>query len=183
MSVEEERARFLVGLVRKYVLPEETVLEVGCKGGRNLDSLYNAGFTQLTGLEPSEERVGQIEERYPELWERVSVIYGRPESTATRFRDSEFDLVFSVGYFEGSESDERVLDEMARLSGRCLISIEDERSGRDYRRSFESRGLRQVEQVDISRVPGLESVFLARVFQKSEGGDTEGEGLEQPRDK
>jgi len=172
MEAEEARSNFLVGLIGGYVRPEAAVLEIGCKGGKNLDPLYRAGFTELTGLESSEERVRQIEGRFGDLWERVRVLQGPLEESTGRFADGDFDLVFSVGYFAEDADYQRLFDEMARVTGRYMITIEDERvlpdrtRARDFSEIFEKRGLEQVEEIDVSHQAGLESVFFCRVFKK-----------------
>lgn len=179
MGVEEARSEFLVKLVGKYARPEGSILEVGCKGGKNLDPLYRAGMAELTGVEEDPERVRQIEARFPEVWERVRVIGGPLAESMARFADGEFELVFSVGYFEGDADQEWLFDEMARVTAKHLIAIEDERwrsngaEGRHFREVFEKRGLQQVEEIDVASLSGLESVFFCRVFRKrsTTGGD------------
>jgi SAM-dependent methyltransferase len=172
MAVEDARGEFLAELIGKYVRPEASILEVGCKGGRNLDPLYRAGMTELTGVEEDPERMGQVEQRFPEVWRRIRVIEGPLVDSMRRFTDGEFDLVFSVGYFEGHADYEGLFDEMARVAASYLVVIEDERPvsdgapSRDFGKIFTSRGFEQVEEIDVSSLPGLESVFNCRVFRK-----------------
>lgn len=172
MGVDKDRGDFLVTLISRYVRPEGSILEVGCKGGKNLYPLYRAGLTELTGIEESPERVRQIESRFPEVWERVRVIQGPLEKSMSGFADGEFEMVFSVGCFEEERDYGPVFDEMARVADRFLIVIEDERKkpgdgpGRNFRELFEKRGLGQVEELDVAAQPGLDSVFFCRVFEK-----------------
>jgi len=44
-----ERSQFLVRLIRKYVKTNAYILEIGCNVGRNLNYLFNAGYTKLGG--------------------------------------------------------------------------------------------------------------------------------------
>lgn len=45
-----QRSRFLVKLIKKYNLDSSTkILEIGCNVGRNLNYLFNAGYTKLVG--------------------------------------------------------------------------------------------------------------------------------------
>lgn len=173
MDVEEARGGFLAGLLGRYVRPEAAILEIGCKGGKNIDPLYRAGMIELTGIEESPERVSQLEARFPDIWGRANVIQGPLDVSMGRFADGEFDLVFSVGYFEEDADYEHLFDEMARVAGKYVITIEDERElprrsgARDFGKTFESRGLRQVEEIDVAGKTGLESFFYCRVFKKS----------------
>ena len=45
----EERSQFLVELINGYVEPNARILEIGCNVGRNLNYLFNAGYTELGG--------------------------------------------------------------------------------------------------------------------------------------
>ena len=45
----EERSQFLVDLIKGYVEPNAKILEIGCNVGRNLNYLFNAGYTKLGG--------------------------------------------------------------------------------------------------------------------------------------
>ena len=45
----EERGQFLVGLIKRYVGLDAKILEIGCNVGRNLNYLFNAGYTNLGG--------------------------------------------------------------------------------------------------------------------------------------
>ncbi len=169
MAVEDARGEFLAELIGRYVRPEAGILEVGCKGGRNLDPLYRAGMTELTGIEEDPERIGQVERRFPEVWRRIRVIEGPLTGSMRRFADGEFELVFSVGYFEGAGDYDWLFDQMVRVASSYVVVIEDERprsdgTARDFREVFEERGLEQVEEIDVASLPGLQSVFFCRVF-------------------
>ena len=55
--------------------------------------------------------------------------------------------------------------ELARVTRRYLISIENESSGTPDD-VFERLGLNKVETVDLRTLKELDSVFIARVFEK-----------------
>jgi len=55
--------------------------------------------------------------------------------------------------------------ELARVTRRYLISIEDESSG-PLEGVLEGMGLNEVEAVDLGALKEMESVFFARVFEK-----------------
>jgi SAM-dependent methyltransferase len=174
MGIEESRGEFLVRLIDKYARHDSAILEIGCKSGKNLYPLAEAGYGNLTGLEADSSRLERLDLLFPGLKNRVRVIEGPVVDRIRDFDDGGFELVFSVGYFEDDAGKADLLDEMARVSSRFTVTIEDERGSpgetpRNYRPEFERRGFEQMEEIDVSSEPGLESVFLARVFQRRAG--------------
>jgi SAM-dependent methyltransferase len=167
------RSEFLVQLIRRHLSPDAHVLEIGCNAGRNLHHLHRAGFTQLAAIEISENAVALLRESYPEMARRLQLHVGAVEDVIRSLADGQFDLVFTMAVLEHIHRDsEWVFDEMARVTRGLLITVEDEQNRswrhfpRNYQAVFESRGLRQVEQVDCSRVLELSQAFVARVFRK-----------------
>lgn len=61
---------------------------------------------------------------------------------------------------------------MVRISKTYLITIEDEKDipwrhfPRCYKKVFESPGMKQIEEINCSKVEGLPSGFIARIFKK-----------------
>ncbi len=56
-----------LNLLRDYVTPEATVLDVGCGTGRALDRLLAMGFTNITGVDVSLSMVRVARQRHPAL--------------------------------------------------------------------------------------------------------------------
>lgn len=166
MDAKEARGEYLVELISRYAGRDSKILEVGCRAGDNLVSLWRAGFTNLAGLEDNAEKVDLFLEHDPDVAKAVGVTAGPMRELTRGIADDSFDLVFTVGYLFDKRGDYSWLfPELARLAGRYLISIEDEGGGR-LEEVFEDLGLREVEAIDVSRKRELESVFFARVFEK-----------------
>jgi len=166
MDVDQARAEFLVVLLRKYANNDSMILEVGSREGDNLASLLTAGFTRLSGLEGNVAKVAALQERHPEVALQVAVTAGPVDSSLRGIADITFDLVLTVGFLFDKEGDFAWLfPELARVTRRYLISIEDESSG-SLKGIFEGMGLNEVEAVDLSALKEMESVFFARVFEK-----------------
>ena len=167
MEIAEARAEYLVALVSKYVEQDSRILEVGCREGDNLVSLWNAGFTNLLGLESSAEKVRTFENRHPDIAERVGVTEGPIEEAVRGLEDAAFDLVFTVGFlFDRTGGYDWLFPELARLTGRHLIAVEDERSG-SLTGVLVQLGLKEVESEDLREKKGLDSVFTVRVFERT----------------
>lgn len=172
MRVEGARAEFLVGLVERHASPDSSILEVGCRSGANLVSLHGAGFRDLHGIEGDDNRVRRFADEHPSVAGAIQVKGGPVGESIGEFGDRTFDLVFTVGFFFEKDGDFHWLyPEIVRITGVCLISIEDEQGaggGRrvDYGAIYGKLGMKEVEAVDLSRIEGLDSVFRARVFSR-----------------
>jgi len=166
LDVEEARSRFLVALVEKYAAKDSRIMEVGCREGNNLVSLWQAGFTNLTGLESNTAKVATFKKRHAEIAERIDVTKGPMKELVRGLEDAAFDLVFTVGFLFDRRGDNAWLfPELARLASRCMISIEDEGAAA-LKGVYERLGLEEVEAIDLGAIMELDSVFTARVFQK-----------------
>jgi len=169
----KERSLFLVELLKRYADSQSVILEVGCNVGRNLNYLFLAGFKKLVGVEISKDAIRLLKQSFPEL-AKYAKIYNMPvEEIITEFEDGAFDIVFTMAVLEHIHPDsEFIFSEMARITKRFLVSIEDEQGvswrhfPRNYKRVFESLGLEQVEEFNCSGVHGLGGDFFLRVFKK-----------------
>lgn len=168
----EERSKFLVDLVKKYAEPQSSILEIGCNVGRNLNYLFLAGFEHLAGIEISEEAASLLKQSYPEMARQAKIINEPAEQALRKLGDNAFDITFTMAVLEHIHPEsEFIFFEMVRINKGFLITIEDERSiswrhfPRNYRKVFESLGLRQVYE---SKADVLKKGFLARVFWKQQ---------------
>jgi SAM-dependent methyltransferase len=168
-----KRSEFLVRLFRQYVSPEWRILEIGCNAGRNLHFLDQAGYHNLAGIEISPQAVRLLHETFPEMARRISIYRGAVEAVIRELNAASFDVVFALAVLEHihPESD-WIFSEMARIAGRLLVTIEDERSSswrhvpRSYDQVFEPLGMKQVCMEENGPEQGLSPVFVTRVFQK-----------------
>ncbi len=169
----QERSELLLRLVRQHTDTDASVLEIGCNVGRNLHRLFSAGFTNLTGIEISEDALRLLKATFPEMAQHIRTYNVAAEDVLPHMPTDSFDLVFTMAVLEHIHSDsEWVFREIVRVTKQTLITVEDEEHiswrhfPRNYRRVFQSLGLEQVYEEDCSKVPGLGPGFVARVFQK-----------------
>lgn len=166
MEVDKARAEFLVSLLSKYANNDSRILEVGSREGDNLTSLFTAGFKDLSGLEGNVEKTAVLKERHPEVAEQIDVTPGPVDFSLRGISDATFDLVLTVGFLFDKEGDFAwLLPELARVTRRHLIWIEGESSGTPED-VFGRLGLNEIERVDLRKRRELESVFVARIFEK-----------------
>lgn len=169
----KERSIFLLKIMKPYVSIDEKILEIGCNVGRNLNFLFNAGFKNLEGIEISKKAVNMLRESFPEM-AKYTKIYNAPvEEIIKNFNDYEFDIVFTMAVLEHIHKDsEWIFPEIVRITGKYLITIEDEYGyswrhfPRNYKKVFESLGIKQIQEFCCSGVNGLGSYFFARIFTK-----------------
>jgi SAM-dependent methyltransferase len=168
-----QRSGFLVDILKKYAGPEQSVLEIGCNVGRNLNCLFQSGFLDLSGIEINESAVLLLKQQYPEMAARTKIHNAPVEDVIKKIKDNEVDAVFSMAVLEHIHSQsEWVFQEIVRITKDVLITIEDEEGvswrhfPRNYKKIFEGLGMRQVEVRDCAGVSGLGATFAARVFKK-----------------
>lgn len=171
----QQRSRFLVEWISAAVPAEARLFELGCNAGRNLWHLYRAGFCNLTAVEINEGAVALLRERLPDVAAATNLLVGPAESLLPDLPDAGYDLVFTMAVLEHVHTEsEWLFEELARITGRWLLTIEDERNDswrhfpRNYRGVFEGLGLRQTrhEQLELER-HGLPRNFHARLFERA----------------
>ncbi len=169
----EARSLLLVELIRRYSNPRSNIIEIGCNVGRNLNYLYHAGFRRLEGVEINKSAVEMLRSSYPDMAAETLIHTGPVEEVITDFAQGEFDVVFTMTVLMHIHPDsEWIFREMVRVTRDLLITIENEHGlswnhfPRNYRKVFESLGLRQLEEVRCTDIEGLGSDFFARVFRK-----------------
>ncbi len=167
-----ERSQFLLELIRLAQLQDPSILELGCNAGRNLAWLQQAGYTRLTGIEISPAAVALLRETYPALAACATLHESALEDALPGFADRQFDVVYSLAVLVHIHSDsDWVFPEIARITGDCLITIEDELNEtprhflRQYQAVFEAQGLTQVLKRDCSHIDGL-GPYTARMFRR-----------------
>jgi len=167
------RSQFLVNIIQKYAKPNAKILEIGCNVGRNLNYLFKAGFSDLSGIEINEEAVLLLKKSFPEMADRIAIYNTPVEESIGHFGNDEFNIVFTMAVLEHIHRDsEWIFPEIVRIAKDYLVTIEDEEglSGRhfprNYKRIFESLCMKQIEETRCDEIDGLGSRFYMRVFSK-----------------
>ena len=162
------RSDYLYKVISKYFGINAKILELGNNVGRNLDYLFEKGYTSLSGIEINKTAIAIMSEAYPECYQSIKVISGSIEDNIKSFKDKEFDLVFTMAVLEHiPQESEWVFNEMVRIS-KNILTIEDEKTSswrhlpRNYKKVFS-----QLEQKDCERLgrkEGFYRGFRMRVF-------------------
>jgi SAM-dependent methyltransferase len=168
---------FLNDFWQPEVSTEDSVLELGCNAGPNLEGLRRLGFTDLAGVEINPAATAEMGRAFPELSALAKVHLGAAERVLPGLPPSSHDVVFSMAVLiHVHPSNHRVMAEMVRVSRKyvCVIEAENVTCGyvfaRNYRRVFERLGCTEVKTAPIL-VDSFESAaagyvgYRARLFR------------------
>ena len=86
---------FAVDFLRRYLLPEHSVIDIGCGNGAMLHMLQEQGFHHLTGLEPSAKNCCGITERWG-----IRAVAGALGEKIQSLAGEKFDFVLMEGVLE-----------------------------------------------------------------------------------
>lgn len=165
-----ERSDYLLSLMGKYVGKQDSILEIGCNVGRNLNALFNSGYKNLTGVEISKRAIEESRRQYPHL--EVTLRNSSVEDWVKE--KDEYDCIFSMAVMVHLpyESD-WVLKEISKKTRKVLITIEDEENitwkhfPRNYGEIFTKFGWKQIFAEDLYKEGSFgESArgYITRVF-------------------
>jgi SAM-dependent methyltransferase len=170
----QERSEFLLNLINKYLEDKEApILEIGCNVGRNLHYLFEAGFTNLSGVEINENALEIMRVKFPKLADNCKIYNKSLEDWIKDFSSTQFELVFAMAVLEHVHKEsEWVFPHISRITRKYLVLIEDEKQvsprhfARNYDMIFRRFGLSQLEETNCANISGLDNNFVARVFVK-----------------
>jgi len=115
-------------LLEHFLGADARVLEIGCSSGRHLAHLHDGGFRNLHGIELNADALEVMAEEYPALAEDGTFHLGDAGELLPTFDDRAFDAVYTVETLQHIHPDEAeaVSDEVARVTGNLLITVENE---------------------------------------------------------
>jgi len=175
----DRRSEAVLSVLQDRVDMDASILELGCSVGRHLAHLYDAGYTDLTGVDINRNAFDVMRETYPDLIEAGTFHETTIEAAVDQFADGHFDVVFSVESLQHVHPDsEWVFPELARIASDLLITVENEEGEggsaqhdaetganpdvtvvgeavplyfRDWERHFTTAGMEQVESRSVGR--------------------------------
>jgi SAM-dependent methyltransferase len=171
---------FLNGFWAPEVSPGNSVLELGCNAGTNLNRLRELGFERLTGIEINGHALDELRRVYPALASEATLVEESVESALAGMPDRAVDVVFSMAVLIHLHPTSRgIFADMARVARHvCVIELESASNSyvfpRNYRRVFERLGCTELRQATITR-HGYPSVsrdydgYVARLFRTAAG--------------
>lgn len=131
-------------------------------------------------MEISEEAINLMKQAYPEMANQIKIWNSPVEPVIKNFEDGAFDVVFTMAVLEHIHHDsEFIFSEIVRISGKYIITIEDEKGvswrhfSCNYKRIFEHLGTKQIYELNCREIEGLGPAFYVRVFKKVEEDNCE----------
>lgn len=135
--------------VLPYLKKDAKILEIGCNAGRNLKYLYDLGFRHLSGIEIGAKAVELMQKAFPEMYRDSKISVGDVTQVLKNLATDEYDLVYCHSVLVSIHPKfNDVFKQMARISKRFVLILENEGSyslyPRDFQRMFEKNGLKMV---------------------------------------
>ena len=154
-----KRSEKLTVIIKDLIVNTGDILEIGCNGGRNLNHLYMAGYSNLTGVEISNDALDEFKNSFEVCYEQSTIINDSIEDAIINFNDCQFDIVYTVAVLQHIHPEsEWIFDHMVRITRVYLITWEVENYPsyrhypRNYKKVFEKRGMKQINRIGGIRI-------------------------------
>ena len=146
------RSQSIINLLSPLITKEDSILEIGCNTGRNLNHLWQAGYKNVSGMEISEHAVKRLYIEYPCL-AMAPVDIGPAEQSIQKYDSNSVGVIFTMAVLEQLHPDRRFLfEEIARVASKYVLAIEPRQGKRshmqypwDIKNEFTAAGLTCIE--------------------------------------
>lgn len=126
------RSQSIINVLSPSITSEDSILEIGCNIGRNLNHLWLAGYRNLRGMEISEHAVKRLRIEYPCL-ATTPIDIGPAEESIQEYGISSVDVILTMSVLEHLHPDSRFLfKEIARVARRYVLAIEPRQGKRSH---------------------------------------------------
>lgn len=145
-------------LARRYIRPQDRVLEIGCAPGKSLAWVAAKLGAQVAGLDYSEPGIAQTQELFTALGLPIDLHY--EDLFASNLAPATFDVVYSLGVIEHFDDPRPAVAQHLRLlkpAGVAFIAIPDLSVRGFYGKlasRFEPRRL-EIHNLDVMSVEAL----------------------------
>ncbi len=160
------KPRTIIDYLHNFWTPEvsknDTILELGCSSGANLNYLRNLGYTNLDGIDINEQAIFLMSNLFPETYEKSGLYIGSLEEILPTIPDKSIDISFSIYTLSHIHSDiiDEISKQISRITKKYVITIENEKESinervfiHDYKHIFERVGCDQIKYTDITKIP------------------------------
>ena len=126
------RSQTIINMLSPLITKEDSILEIGCNTGRNLNHLLQAGYENVCGMEISEHAVKRLRTEYPCL-AKTPVDLGPAELSIQKYDSNSVDVIFTMSVLEHLHPDSRFLfKEIARVARKYVLAIEPKQGKRSH---------------------------------------------------
>jgi SAM-dependent methyltransferase len=153
--------------VLPYLDKNSPILEIGCNVGRSLNYLYKLGHKNLTGIEIGPRAVELMKSTFSDMYNNSKILIGDAPSVIKGLNTDEFDLVFCHSVLVNIHPKYNyIFEEMARVSKKFILILENEGSYTAYPRDFKKLFERQKYKMIISKIFSGACSSLAVPFEE-----------------
>jgi len=99
------RSKFLHDKIKNICKNTDSILEIGCNVGRNLNYLYENNFKNLVGIEINENAVEIMKENYAEMYNNILIKRGAAEDKLFEIENKSIDLIYTMAVLEHIHAD------------------------------------------------------------------------------
>jgi SAM-dependent methyltransferase len=126
------RSQTIINMLSPLITKEDSILEIGCNIGRNLNHLWQAGYKNVRGMEISEHAVKRLRIEYPCL-ATTPVEIGPAERSIQKYDSNSVDVIFTMSVLEHLHPDSSFLfKEIARVARKYVLAIEPRQGKRSH---------------------------------------------------
>lgn len=126
------RSQTILNLLSPLISKDDSILEIGCNTGRNLNHLWQAGYKNVCGMEISEHAVKRLRAEYPCL-SLTPIDIGPAELSIQKYDSGSIDILFTMSTLEQLHPDSRLLfKEIARVARKYVLAIEPRQGKRSH---------------------------------------------------
>ena len=139
--------------VLPYLDKNGPVLEIGCNVGRSLNYLHKHGYRNLTGIEIGREAVELMKANFPEMYRDSRIIIGNATEEIKKLSTNGFNLVFCHSVLVSIPPRcNHIFKEMARVSNKFILTLENEGSYTSYPRNFKKMFEKQGYKMIVNKI-------------------------------
>jgi len=169
-----KRSEFLFKHIKDIAKEDNTILEIGCNAGRNLNYLYNKGFRNLSAIEISEKAINLMKKVFPKMYYNSSIKVDNIEESIVNIENNKFDLIFIMAVLMHIPYQSNfIFKEIVRSCNKYLVIIEEEdcpkcwsHNPREYKKIFEGLGMKQIKEEKVPTSITGSGNYILRIFEK-----------------
>jgi SAM-dependent methyltransferase len=170
-----ERSQYIYEQIKNLEKIEKShpILEIGCGSGRNLNWLYQKGFTNLSGIEISPNAITMMKKHFPKIFSQSKILIGPAEEKIKEFDENHISITFTMSALQLIHPSSNFLfNEISRITKNYIITVERENLfnpqkefPRDYKVVFENLGWHQIKSKEMTESMMGKSGYILRIFK------------------
>ncbi len=144
-----------------YISKEDSILELGCNCGTNLNYLYKHGYKKLYGVDINTESIELMKKIYPTFYKNSTIYNNEINSMLISTQNNKYDVVFTMAVLMHihPENIKETYENIKRITKKYFITIENETTlirdnftwVRKYKEELKVYGFKEISKYKLSR--------------------------------